>query len=160
MANLATTVQDPPGPLRVERLHDGRRKLLRALVVDVSGETFTVPEGFPTDFSSIPWFGRWVIDWAKADVAGVVHDYLYSDDHLDFPRWRADVVWFRIVRAGHRRANVVQAAACYAALVLFGWIFKRTGPGCSRRHKIVWAASESVAALAIAGVLVWSWFER
>ena len=39
-------------PLQTERESDGKRRLLRDLVVDVEGNRITVPSGFLTDFSS------------------------------------------------------------------------------------------------------------
>ena len=79
---MLTRVRDDPGPLRVERLPDGRRKLLRPLKVDVSptahGQDIqTVPEGFSMDYSSLPWDLRWLVKWDRVDIAGVVHDHLY-----------------------------------------------------------------------------------
>ena len=75
---MMTKVQSPPGPLQTERLPDGRRFLLRNLVVKLDdGTKITVPAGFETDFSSLPWRTRWAIHWTRVDVAGVVHDFLY-----------------------------------------------------------------------------------
>lgn len=45
-----------PGPLRTERLPNGRRRLLRPLRLVIEGRPFEVPEGFETDFSSWPIF--------------------------------------------------------------------------------------------------------
>ena len=49
-------ILEDPGPLQVERLADGRRRLLRALHYKVDGEDdlIKVPKGFVTDFSSDP----------------------------------------------------------------------------------------------------------
>ena len=46
------------GPLQTERQADGRRLLLRDLVVSAQEEEIAVPEQTVSDFSSIPWFGR------------------------------------------------------------------------------------------------------
>lgn len=82
-----------PGPLQVQRLPDGRRKLLRSLNVDVSpardlSDVQTVPCDFETDYSSLPRGMRWAIHWIRVDVAGVLHDCHYRDPN--FPRLRAD----------------------------------------------------------------------
>ena len=53
------------GPLQTERQNDGKRKLLRDLVVEVEGIRVIVKKGFLTDFSSIPWFGRILVRWSK-----------------------------------------------------------------------------------------------
>ena len=154
----STTAQNPPGPLQVERLSDGRRKLLRRLDVVVNGEPISVRTDFVTDFSSIPWFARFVIDWSKVDVAGVVHDFLYSVESRDYSRSRADVIWFKVAISGSHRANVIQAALGYVAIVLFGWWLKETGPGCTLRHKVAWAVCELlvfIMAVVLLGPPIW-----
>ena len=67
-------VLTPPGPLQTERLPtNGNRVLLRDLLVRLEdGTDVAVPKGFETDFSSVPWFVRWTVDWMKIDIAGVV----------------------------------------------------------------------------------------
>ena len=106
-------------PLQTERLANGRRRLLRDLVVEVDGEHHTVPAGTETDFSTIPWFGRMLVHWSKVDIAGVVHDWLYQTG--DTSRRRADVVWRRVALAGDHHANAFQAWAGWAGLRIGGW---------------------------------------
>lgn len=106
-------------PLRTERLGSGNRKLLRDLRVAVDGRVFVVPAGFESDFSSYPWFTRWIVRWSKVDVAGVVHDYLYAKGACS--RRYADRVWRVIAQAGEHRANAVQAWSSWLGLRLFGW---------------------------------------
>ena len=108
------------GPLQTERMPDGRRRLLRALGVDVAGKRFTVPRGAETDFSSIPWFGRFLVRWSKVDVAGVVHDWLYGTGGTT--RAEADEIWRLIALAGEHHANAVQARVGWLGLRAFGWI--------------------------------------
>lgn len=107
------------GPLRTERLENGRRKLLRSLIVQVAGERITVPAGTETDFSSIPWFGRILVRWSRVDVAGVVHDWLYQTG--DISRSRADEIWRLVAVAGAHRANRFQAWTAWLGLRLGGW---------------------------------------
>ena len=107
------------GALQTERRHDGKRKLLRPLIVDIGASELTIHRGFVTDFSSIPTLFQWVVRWSRVDVAGVVHDYLYARGALN--RWQADWIWFEIARSGDHCANFVQAVACWLALRLCGW---------------------------------------
>ncbi len=107
------------GALQTERRPDGKRKLLRPLVVDIGSSKLTIHQGFVTDFSSIPTLFQWVVHWSKVDVAGVVHDHLYNRGTPS--RWRADWVWFEVARSGDHRADCVQAFLCWLALRLFGW---------------------------------------
>ena len=122
-----TKVKSPPGPLRTERLPNGNRQLVRALTVELPDRTtITVPAGFETDFSSIPWFARWLVDWAKVDIAGVVHDFLYwcpleaKAAHVT-SRTCADDIWWELAGTGQHHANAVQRRLGRIALWLFGW---------------------------------------
>ena len=80
---MPTRVLADPGPLQVEKLPDGRRKLLRTLRVDVSpngdrSEIVKVCKDFCMDYSSLPWGLRWLVNWDRVDIAGVVHDHIYG----------------------------------------------------------------------------------
>lgn len=107
------------GPLRTERMGNGRRRLLRDLTVEVAGDQITVPFGTETDFSSIPWFGRMLVRWSKVDVAGVVHDWLYQTGVTS--RSHADDIWRLVAIAGEHRANAFQAWTAWLGLRLGGW---------------------------------------
>lgn len=124
--------------LHTERCSDGSRKLLKPLTVIVEGkknkkgkkiekdEEITVPVGFVTDYSSIPWGARWVMHWSKVDVAGVVHDWLYAKAYNSkLTRRQTDMIWQDIARSGEHKANRFQAAA--------GWLGLRIGGGCTWR---------------------------
>ena len=107
------------GPLQTERLGDGRRKLLREFVISVDDHVFTIPsQGYTTDYSSIPWYGRFVVRWSKVDIAGVVHDYLYVNGGVT--RSTADEVWRLVALAGEHHANRLQARICWLALRVGG----------------------------------------
>lgn len=111
------------GPLQTERMHDGRRRLLRDLVVQVAGEPepirIRIPRGFETDYSSIPWLARLLFHWSRVDVAGVVHDWLYFTGEMS--RTRADMIWRLVAVAGDHHANAVQGWAGWLGLRLGGW---------------------------------------
>lgn len=147
---------EQPGPLQVERLPDGRRKLLREFKYTVGKEPFCVPIDFEMNYSSVPWGFRWLVHWTRVDIAGVVHDYLYSEHKLDYPRLRADWIWFRIALSGCRRAFPHQAIVGLLALLIFGWMFKATGPGCSLRTKIITGLVE----VPLVVVVVWQCLEN
>lgn len=115
--HLATRLTS--GPLQTERLSDGRRRLLRDLIIEVDGHELFIPVDTVTDFSSIPWYGRTIVRWSRVDVAGVVHDWLYLTAHL--PRVDADRIWRLVAIAGDHHANSVQAGICWLALRLGGW---------------------------------------
>ena len=108
------------GLLQTERQRDGRRLLLRDLVVDVDEQQITIPAGTLTDFSSIPWFGRILVRWSKVDIAGVVHDWLYQTAFTS--RARADKIWRLVAIAGEHHANAFQAWVGWLALRVGGWL--------------------------------------
>ena len=117
-------------PLMTERLPSGDRRILRQLRVRVgqgtASESVEIPESFVTDFSSIPWFARFLVDWSKVDIAGVVHDYLYSIDgqqNYRHTRSGADLIWFRVAISGSRRANLLQAGVCWFFIRACGRMF-------------------------------------
>ena len=108
------------GPLQTERQSDGRRRLLRDLVVAVDGLEITIPDGTVTDFSTIPWFGRILVRWSKVDIAGVVHDWLYQTAFTS--RARADRIWRLVAIAGEHHANTFQGWVGWFALRVGGWL--------------------------------------
>jgi len=129
--------------LRVDRLDNGQRRLVRDLVIDLgvtldipddkhegftrsqAGTTVvTVPEGFETDFSSIPVFARALYRFDSVDLAGCCHDLAYR---VGVPRRAADRVWEIVARSGRRRVGKVRG--------WLGWLGLRVGGGFSYRSK-------------------------
>lgn len=110
--------------LQTERLANGKRKLLRILELKVCDQTFPVEEGFETDYSSIPWFGRFVVRWSKVDIAGVVHDWLYKNGSVmgkEISRSYADRIWRATAVSGSHHANGLQAWICWFSLRVGGY---------------------------------------
>lgn len=132
-----TKVQDPPGALQTERLGNGNRTLIRALSVKLEdGTEIRVPDGFETDFSSIPFWARPFLHWSRVDIAGVAHDFLYWCPQPNIDRKRADAIWREMAGAGKRRANWLQRWLGWIGLRLCGWraydrarIARETGRG-------------------------------
>jgi Protein of unknown function (DUF1353) len=123
MKDVNSTVTS--GPLQTERMADGKRKLLRILDMQIGEDLLSIENGFETDYSSIPWFGRFVVRWSKVDVAGVVHDWLYingmvGDDIIS--RKFADRIWRITAASGSHRANAVQAWICWMSLRIGGFL--------------------------------------
>ncbi len=110
------------GPLQVKRIAAGKRILLLDLVVEITGRygthKITVPRDFETDYSSIPTCLHFVVRWSKVDIAGVVHDRLYSTGEIS--RRKADWAWFLVAISGDHCANWFQALLCWLALRGFG----------------------------------------
>lgn len=70
-----------PEPLQVKILADGMSaELLKPFTIQTkSGQVITVPQGFVTDFASVPRvFWRIVPPWGEYSPAAVVHDWLYT----------------------------------------------------------------------------------
>lgn len=117
MKNTSSTIIS--GPLQTERMCNGRRKLLRELQLQINEDIYTIEKGFNTDYSSIPWFGRFVVRWSKVDVAGVVHDWLYF--YGKETRSKSDQIWRIIAVSGDHSANPLQAWICWFSLRVGGF---------------------------------------
>ena len=132
-----TTARRVSDLLRVDRLDDGNRRLVRDLVIDLgvtldipddeypgftrsqAGTTVvTVPEKFVTDFSSIPGFARILYRFDAVDLAGCCHDLAYR---LGVPRPIADKIWVIVATSGRRRVGRVRG--------WLGWLGLRLGGG-------------------------------
>jgi hypothetical protein len=85
-------------PLHVAILSDGRSaRLLRAFSVKVkSGRVIEVPQGFVTDFASVPRiFWRIIPPWGEYSPAAVVHDWLYTK--AECTRKEADDIFLELM---------------------------------------------------------------
>jgi len=75
---------------------DGRHFVLRQpLVYEIkkTGAIVIVPEGFVTDFASVPWVARSIIAvLGRHSVPAIVHDYLYWEQKCT--RLQADLIMF------------------------------------------------------------------
>ena len=105
------------GPLQAERLPDGNLRLLRALIVKVRDEEIVVPAGFVSDFRSLPRVIQILIDPARVELAGVIHDRLYATGQ--FTRCETDTIWRLTAQSGGSYANPFQA--------WLGWLLIRLG---------------------------------
>ena len=125
---------DPKFPLKVQRICGGERRLIEELkvvdlqlsetvknlwgTVDHKKQTITVNPGFVTDYSSIPPGFRWFIFWSRVDVAGVVHDFLYTLE--DFPRAEADAIWRKLAQSGDHCVGAFRSWVGWLILRIFG----------------------------------------
>lgn len=78
--------------LKVEEIGDGTEwRLLAPLAVEIDGVRHEVPEGFVTDFSSIPRIVRSIIPvLGRQNKASVWHDWCYVNqwpDKVTADRW-------------------------------------------------------------------------
>lgn len=112
----------PYDNLDARRLPGGKRELLAKIVFSIDADMYVIPSGFVTDYSSLPWFVAWTMNWRKVDIAGVVHDWFYKEGSL--PKREADRIWKAVAMNGdskHYRVNAIQGYAGLAGLTIFGW---------------------------------------
>jgi len=148
----ATRVSDL---MRVDRLDDGCRRLVRDLVIDLgvdlglgndrhkgfsvsaAGTTrVTVHEGFVTDFSSVPGLARALYRFDAVDLAGCCHDLAYS---VGVERGVADRVWQIVATSGTRKVGRVRG--------WLGWLGLRVGGLWAYRGQARRRAAHSAADL-------------
>jgi hypothetical protein len=81
-----------------------------------------VPKNFVTDFASVPWAFRRLIDPARGKHvwAAVLHDYLY-ENHVSsgFSREDADLIFYNAMV--HYGTNRCQAEIAYYGVRIGGW---------------------------------------
>jgi hypothetical protein len=97
--------------------------LRRTFAYDVgeegSAETIMVPQGFTTDFASIPRI-FWAIfpRWGKYGNAAVIHDFLYYQQK--YPRKKADAIFLEGM--GVLQVSAWQQYPIYWAVRIGGWL--------------------------------------
>jgi hypothetical protein len=63
----------------VRRVDPIRWELMKPLVYEGRTQTFVVPEGYVTDFASVPWFVQWFLRRTGVwTLAAVLHDFLIT----------------------------------------------------------------------------------
>lgn len=114
-----------------EFVGNARTFVLTRTLIFTDGEfSVTVPEGFVTDFNSVPR-GLWNFfpPWEHPE-AGVVHDFLYRFPAEGLTRAKADSVHRRILEV--TGCGLAKRWLAYYALRTFGWVAWRN----SRRSSL------------------------
>jgi hypothetical protein len=108
--------------LLVKDLMNGKFELISDYIYQIENYVIRVPQGFVTDYASIPRIFRpIVLPYGKHSGASVVHDYLYSKDcDLDIERKKADKIFLEILK--EEGVNPILARLMYVAVRIFGKI--------------------------------------
>lgn len=107
--------------LEVVELDDNRARLLAPLTYfdAPTGRVYVVPEGFETDYASVPRVPVvYLLFGGTAKRASVVHDWLYSIHAVPITRREADAVLFRAMRASGK--GWLHSACMWAGVRLGG----------------------------------------
>lgn len=102
----------------------------------------SVPEGFMTDFASIPFFARW---WQRGGVgsqrvAAYFHDFMYSGTNR-FSRREADAAFYQVMKSIDGGKGWFKRGAMWAALRVGGFWAYRSGQQAylkDRSHRRLW----------------------
>ena len=105
--------------LRVEKCAGDGWRVIHPLVYrsDLAQTVFVVPEGFTTDFASVPRIPlAYLLTADHAHIAAVIHDFLYVEQTVSRkmaddvfyeamlvsgePKWRAYAMWLAVRAAG------------------------------------------------------------
>jgi len=111
-----------PNSVYAHSLENGLWELTHKYECVVDGTEIDAPEGFLTDFASVPRFARSFIDPAHPHIlrAAILHDFLYQNHiRFQFSRREADVV----LRDGMAvcGATLMERMVVYYAVRLAGW---------------------------------------
>ena len=105
-------------------LDDGRNwKLHRSFKYHVGSKynkyVISVPEGFVTDFASVPFFLWWWLPyWGKYGKAAILHDYIYKTKQVS--RTMADDIFHEAMLVGG--TPTWKAWLMYEAVHIWGWL--------------------------------------
>lgn len=117
-----TVTQVSPTQWRIERevtFHVGQKD---------SGDVIIVPNGFVTDFASVPWPASMLIPLSgRHNMAAVVHDFLYSllgeiqspNNMKKRTRAECDRIFLQALEAC--KVNIFKRQIMYRAVRLGGW---------------------------------------
>ncbi len=106
--------------LKTSLIDDKYWEVLEDYVYETSIGTVVVPNGFKTDYASVPKIFRNIINtYGKHGKAAVVHDWLYSKNcNIDITRAEADKIFLEILKEGG--VNPILARLMYIAVRCFG----------------------------------------
>lgn len=85
----------------------------------------SVPEGFPTDFASVPRIPiAYFLFGDTVHAPAVIHDYLYGNS--SYPRVRCDAVFLEAMEA----EDIVwwKRRSMWLAVRVFGWLVRSSSP--------------------------------
>ena len=83
-----------------------------------SGDVIEVPEGFITDFASVPRLIQWIVPrWGKYGNAAIIHDWLYWQQEM--PRREADLILLEAMAV--MKVFPPLKHMIYCAIRIFGW---------------------------------------
>lgn len=111
-------------PFPVITLVGDRWIVLEDWTISIWGASITVPEGFRTDFATIPRVLFPIRTSTELSLEGpLLHDYLYANggwtDTMAFTRAEADRMFYEIMR--HKGVSLRHAWTAWAAVRLVGW---------------------------------------
>ena len=128
--------KDPPHAIAFVKApcvqpHDGYRyRLCNDMHVEIDNVEYIVPEGFDTDFASIPQHFWWHTAPHQADLAApsILHDYMYACPGNQSRRYADDVFYSALLENG---VTGNRAIGLYYVVRAGGLPFFKRGSDCS-----------------------------
>ena len=113
--------------LKTSLIDDKYWEVFEDYVYETSIGTVVVPNGFKTDYASVPKIFRNIINtYGKHGKAAVVHDWLYSKNcNIDITRAEADKIFLEIMK--ECGVGVIKRNLMYRMVRLFGASHFRRG---------------------------------
>jgi hypothetical protein len=104
-------------PLVVEQISGGIWETHEAFTFTWNGTEIIVPEGFKTDFASVPRpFRMFVPKSGKYNQAAVVHDFIYVHQVERFTKQEADLIFLdgmKVLGVGRMKRTIMYYAVKY-----------------------------------------------
>ena len=111
-------------PLTVTKIGADTWRVERAFTYFTDlGQAINVPEGFETDFASVPWgFRNLFPKDFKGTQAAVTHDWLYNQrNEYGWKRGVSDGIFLEAMKT--LKVNWLQRHSMYRAVRLGGWVY-------------------------------------
>ena len=96
---------------------------------NIDGMPYVVPQGFDTDFASIPKFLWWEIAPFRSDLvsASIIHDHMYTCPNDITRKYADDVFYSALIESGMSASD---ASKMYYVVRYFGEPFFKAGQTC------------------------------
>lgn len=148
------------GNIVVKQLDDNRWAVVESITYVGRQDTFTIKEGFETDFASVPRPLIWLLPrYGRYTKAAILHDFLWREAEAGrFNRFDADGIFRRAMR--ELGVPFARRYMMWAAVRLASWVKSvqdLVRPGLWQFLLVLLVAVPSIAFVAVPAVVILVW---